>query len=136
MTAQRGRDMLVKIANLAGDYITVAGLRTKTLTFNASTVDITDHDSVNQWRELLPGSGVKTADISGAGVFKDADSDALVRTAFFEQSQLLCRFVLPDFGQIEGAFLINRLSFAGTFGGEATYEISFSSAGAANFAAI
>ncbi|MEP6342527.1 MAG: phage major tail protein, TP901-1 family [Maricaulaceae bacterium] len=118
MTAQRGRDMLVKIQNIAGDYITVAGLRTKTLTFNASTVDVTDHESVNQWRELLPGSGVKTADISGAGVFKDAESDALIRTAFFDQSQLSCRFVLPDFGQVDGVFLINRLSFAGTFGGE------------------
>lgn len=136
MTAQRGRDMLVKIRSLTGDYITVAGLRTKTLTFNAGTVDVTDHESVDQWRELLPGSGVKTADISGSGVFKDAESDALIRTAFFEQSHLSCQFILPDFGRIEGEFLINRLSFAGNFGGEATYEISFSSAGVANFTVV
>ena len=136
MTAQRGRDMLVKIRNTDDAYITVAGLRSKTLVFNARTVDVTDHESVDQWRELLPGSGVKSADISGSGIFKDAESDALIRAAFFEQRTLACQFILPDFGNIEGSFLINRLSFAGNFAGEATYEISFSSAAAASFTAI
>jgi len=102
MTAQRGRDMLVKIRNNDNVFITVAGLRSN----------------------------------SGSGIFRDAESDALMRTAFFEQRTLNCQFILPDFGRIEGEFLINRLSFAGNFGGEATYEISFSSAGAASFAAI
>ena len=136
MTAQRGRDMLVKIRNNDNVFITVAGLRSKSLVFNARTIDVTDHESVDQWRELLPGSGVKSADISGSGIFRDAESDALMRTAFFEQRTLNCQFILPDLGRIEGEFLINRLSFAGNFAGEATYEISFSSAGAASFAAI
>ena len=112
MTAQRGRDMLVKIRNEASEFITVAGLRSKTLTFNARTIDVTDHDSADQWRELLPGSGVKSADISGTGIFKDAQSDALVRQAFFNQSPLACQFILPGFGRVEGDFIINRLSFA------------------------
>ena len=136
MTAQRGRDMLVKIRNNENAFITVAGLRSKSLVFNARTIDVTDHESVDQWRELLPGSGVKSADISGSGIFRDAESDALMRSAFFEQRTLNCQFILPDFGRIEGEFLINRLSFAGNFAGEATYEISFSSAGAAQFVAI
>jgi len=136
MTAQRGRDMLVKIRNNENAFITVAGLRSKSLVFNARTVDVTDHESVDQWRELLPGSGVKSADISGSGIFRDAESDALMRSAFFEQRTLNCQFILPDFGRIEGEFLINRLSFAGNFAGEATYEISFSSAGAAQFVAV
>ena len=136
MTAQRGRDMLVKIRNNENAFITVAGLRSKSSVFNARTIDVTDHESVDQWRELLPGSGVKSADISGSGIFRDAESDALMRSAFFEQRTLNCQFILPDFGRIEGEFLINRLSFAGNFAGEATYEISFSSAGAAQFVAI
>jgi len=136
MTAQRGRDMLVKIRSTDNNFITVAGLRSKTLAFNARTIDVTDHESIDQWRELLPGSGVKSAEISGSGIFKDAESDAIMRMAFFEQKRINCQFILPDFGQIEGDFLINRLSFAGNFAGEATYEISFSSAGAASFTAI
>jgi len=136
MTAQRGRDMLVKIRDEAGAFMTVAGLRSKTLTFNARTIDVTDHDSADQWRELLPGSGVKSADISGTGIFKDAQSDSVVRRAFFDQATLVCQFILPGFGRIEGDFLINRLSFAGNFAGEATYEISFTSAGVAGFTAL
>ena len=114
MTAQRGRDMLVKIQNETGEFITVAGLRTKTLNLNARLVDITDHESTDQWRELLPGSGVKTAEITGTGVFRDAQSDAILRDAFFNQHHLLAQFILPDFGMITGSFLLTRLSFAGS----------------------
>src|SRR5262245_35780818 len=39
MTAQKGKDLLIKIADGAG-YATVAGLRTRRLAFNAETVDV------------------------------------------------------------------------------------------------
>jgi len=71
MSAQRGGDMLLKIKNNAGDYVTVAGLRTKTLRLNARPVDVTDTASEG-WKELLPGAGMRTAEISGNGVFRDA----------------------------------------------------------------
>ena len=86
MAAQNGRDMLVKIKNSAGDFVTLAGLRSKAFRLNAQAVDITNTDSAQGWKELLPGAGVKSAEISGAGVFRDTESDALARTAFFEQS--------------------------------------------------
>ena len=41
MTAQKGKDLLVKITDGAGGFVTVAGLRTRRLAFNAETVDIT-----------------------------------------------------------------------------------------------
>ena len=56
MSAQRGGDMLLKIKNDAGTYVTVAGLRTKTLRLNARPVDVTDTASQG-WKELLPGQG-------------------------------------------------------------------------------
>lgn len=136
MSAQRGRDMLVKIRNESGDFVTIAGLRSKNLRLNARSVDITNSDSAEAWRELLPGAGVKSADISGSGVFRDAQSDALARTAFFEQSAEVFQFIIPDFGIIEGPFQISTLSFSGTFNGEASYEIALSSAGAPSFTAI
>ena len=136
MSAQAGRDLLVKIKNDAGDFITVAGLRTKTLRFNARTVDVTDSESLAAWRELLPGAGTKSVEISGAGVFRDKASDALARAAFFDQSLIDTQIIIPDFGIIEGPFLVASLSYAGTFNGEASYELSFQSAGAANFMAI
>ena len=71
MTAQKGKDLLVKIAG-GGGYTTVAGLRTRRLAFNAETVDITHAESANRWRELLDGAGIKRASVSGRGLFKDA----------------------------------------------------------------
>ena len=55
MTVQKGKDLLVKIADGAG-YTTIAGLRTRRLAFNAESVDVTE--SANRWRELLDGAGV------------------------------------------------------------------------------
>ena len=136
MAAQNGRDMLVKIKNSAGEFVTLAGLRSKAFRLNAQAVDITNTDSAQGWKELLPGAGVKSAEISGAGVFRDTESDALARTAFFEQSVETYRFILPDFGIIEGPFLLTSLSYAGTYQGEATYELTLMSAGAPSFSVL
>jgi TP901-1 family phage major tail protein len=112
MTAQKGKDLLVKIADGSG-YTTVAGLRTRRLAFNAESVDITHAESVNRWRELLDGAGVKRASISGRGLFKDAASDALLRQAFFNGSVVGYQIVIPTFGTVQGPFQIAGLEFAG-----------------------
>src|SRR3954469_7120239 len=78
MAAQKGKDLLVKIFD-GTSFVTVAGLRTRRLSFNAETVDITHAESAGQWRELLAGAGIKRASISGRGLFKDASTDALMR---------------------------------------------------------
>lgn len=134
MSAQRGSQMLLKIKDGAG-YATVAGLRTKTLRLNARPVDVTDTSSQG-WKELLPGAGIRTAEISGTGVFRDAGSDALIRAAFFEQAAQDCQFVIPDFGTVTGAFLVTGLSYAGSYNGEAQFELSLSSAGVPEFAPL
>jgi TP901-1 family phage major tail protein len=133
MSAQKGKDLLIKIADGPG-FTTVAGLRTRRLAFNAETVDITHSESVGRWRELLEGAGVKRAGVSGRGLFKDAASDALVRQTFFDGAVKNYQIVIPDFGTVEGAFQITSLEFAGEHNGEVTYELSLESAGALTFA--
>ena len=44
MAAQKGKDLLVKVDDGTGNFVTVAGLRTRRLSLNASTVDATDSD--------------------------------------------------------------------------------------------
>src|SRR3990172_9821018 len=84
MTAQKGKDLLLKVdSDGAGDFVTVAGLRARNLSFNAATVDVTDQESSGRWRELLEGAGIKTARIAGSGIFKDASSDETLRQYFF-----------------------------------------------------
>ena len=132
MVAQRGRDFLLKVLN-GSQYETVAGLRSRKLAFNAQTVDVTDGESTGRWRELLAGAGVQRAAISGAGLFKDAASDGLIRTAFFAGQALACQVIIPDFGTIAGPFLISALDYSGDYNGELTFEIALESAGAVSF---
>ncbi|MGA7532964.1 MAG: phage major tail protein, TP901-1 family [Pseudolabrys sp.] len=132
MTAQKGKDLLVKIAG-GGGYTTVAGLRTRRLAFNAETVDITHAESANRWRELLDGAGIKRASVSGRGLFKDAASDALMRQAFFAGSVVSHQIVIPDFGTVQGPFQITSLEIAGEHNGEVTYDRSLESAGELTF---
>jgi TP901-1 family phage major tail protein len=134
MAAQKGKDLLVKIHD-GSEYVTVAGMRSRRIAFNAETVDVTHAESAGRWRELLEGAGVKRASIAGRGLFKDAASDALIRQAFFDGAVKDCQIVIPDFGAIEGAFQIASLEFAGEHNGEVTYELSLESAGALTFTA-
>jgi TP901-1 family phage major tail protein len=135
MTAQRGKDILLKIEGAPGVFTTVAGLRARTISLNARTVDATDGDSTGRWRELLGGAGVKSAAVAGQGIFRDAVSDALIREAFFDQSARTWRLIVPDFGTLEGPFLVGALEYAGEHEGEATFAISLASAGEVTFGA-
>ena len=75
MTAQKGRDLLLKLDTTgAGVFQTVAGLRANALSFNAESVDVTHQESAGAWRELLAGAGLKSASARGQGIFKDAAS--------------------------------------------------------------
>ncbi|MGL5447637.1 MAG: phage major tail protein, TP901-1 family [Rhabdaerophilum sp.] len=136
MAAQRGKDILLKLANSSAQFVTVAGLRTRRLALNAETVDITHSESSGRWRELLDGAGVRRASLTGSGIFKDDASDALVRQVFFDGAIREWQVVLPDFGTVTGAFQITSLDYRGEHSGEVTFEIAMESAGALTFAAL
>ena len=137
MAAQNGKDLLVKI-DMTGDglFETAAGLRATRLSLNAETVDVTSLESTGGWRELLGGAGVKTAAISGSGVFKDEATDERARQIFFDGETPGFQVIVPGFGTIEGPFQITAIEYAGSHNGEATYELSLASAGALSFVAL
>jgi TP901-1 family phage major tail protein len=134
MAAQKGKDLLVKMHD-GSSYVTVAGLRSRRIAFNAETVDITHAESAGRWRELLDGAGIKRAGVSGRGLFKDAATDALMRQTFFDGAVKTCQVVIPDFGVVQGPFQITSLEFAGEHDGEVTYDMTLESAGELTFAA-
>lgn len=137
MTAQKGKDVLIKLdEDGLGSFVTVAGLRTKRLAFNSETVDVTDADSAGRWRELLAGSGMQRASLGGSGIFKDAASDARMRTAFFNGEIIDWQLVIPDFGTVEGPFQITALEYSGNHDGEVAFELTLESAGALTFGAM
>jgi len=136
MAAQRGKDILIKIDDGTGQFVTLAGLRTRRLTLNAESVDVTHSESAGRWRELLDGAGIKRANITGGGVFRDVASDALARQVFFDGLIRNFQLILPDFGTITGLFQITSLDYRGEHAGEVTFEIAMESAGALAFAAL
>ncbi|SMX42047.1 phage major tail protein, TP901-1 family [Actibacterium lipolyticum] len=137
MAAQNGKDLLIKL-DLTGDgqFETIAGLRATRINFNAEQVDVTSLESQGGWRELLSGAGVKSAGISGSGVFKDEGTDERARQIFFDGETPGFQVIIPDFGVVEGPFQVTSIEYAGSHNGEATYELSLASAGALNFTAL
>ena len=136
MAAQSGKALLVKV-DMTGDglFESAAGLRATRISFNAESVDVTSLGSAGGWRELLAGAGVKTASISGSGIFRDAETDERMRQVFFDGETPKFQVIIPSFGTIEGAFQITSIEYAGTFDGYATYEMSLTSAGQISFVA-
>lgn len=136
MAAKRGRDLLLKFdPERRGAFQTVAGLRTRRLAFDAQTVDVTDGASAGRWRELLAAAGVRRAAVAGAGIFKDAASDAAIRAAFFAGTIGDWSLVVPGLGTVSGSFQITELVYGGAHDGEVTFEIALESAGAVAFEA-
>ncbi len=137
MTAQNGKDLLIKIdMDGVGTFETLAGLRASRISFNSQTVDATSLESAGGWRELLAGGGVKSASISGSGIFRDETTDERARQIFFAGEIPRFQVIIPDFGVVEGGFQITSIEYSGQYDGEAVYELSMSSASALTFSAI
>lgn len=137
MAVQNGKDLLVKLDMTgAGQFETIAGLRATRISFNAEPVDVTSLESQGGWRELLAGAGVRSASISGSGVFRDANTDERARQIFFDGEVPGFQVIIPDFGIVEGPFQISSIEYAGSHNGEATYELTLASAGALTFTAL
>ncbi|MFT4013191.1 MAG: phage major tail protein, TP901-1 family [Paracoccus sp. (in: a-proteobacteria)] len=137
MAVQNGRDLLIKM-DMTGDgqFETIAGLRASRISFNAETVDVTSIESEGRWRELLGGAGVRSASISGSGVFRDGTTDERARQVFFDGEVPNFQVVIPDFGTVQGSFQITSLEYSGSYNGEATYEVTMASAGVISFVSL
>lgn len=137
MGAQNGKDLLVKVDMTGGgQFDTIAGLRATRVSFNAESVDVTSLESQGGWRELLAGAGVRSANISGSGVFRDATTDERARQLFFDGETPDFQVIIPDFGIVEGPFQVTSIEYAGSHNGEATYEMALASAGELIFTAL
>ncbi|MEO1568248.1 MAG: phage major tail protein, TP901-1 family [Pseudomonadota bacterium] len=136
MAGQKGRDVLIKLSDGSGGFLTAAGIRTTRFVCTSAGVESTNADSIDAWRELLVGAGVKTVSVQGNGVFKSAVSDSRLRSLFFDGSHDVFRLIIPGFGTLEGPFHVASLTFSGAYDGEAQFGITLESAGPISFTAI
>ena len=133
MPAQKGKDLLLKMDDGTGTFVTIGGIRTKRLALNAQTIDVTSADSINQWRELLTGGGVRRSSLTGGGIFKDQASDILLRQTFFNGAVMNWQIIIPGFGTIAGPYQISALDYRGDYNAEVTFEMTLESGGALTF---
>ena len=130
MAAQKGKDLLIKIdVTGTGAYTTFAGLRSSRISFNSETVDITNIASQGGWRELLPSTGIRSASVSGSGVFLDGPTSTTAWSYFFAATLPDYEIIVPGLGTFRGKFQITSMEYAGTYDGEATYDITLTSGG-------
>ncbi len=138
MAAQKGSAIVVSFKDDAGSpaYNVIGGFRTRNISFNAEAVDITNANSTGIWRELLNEAGVRSASLSGEGVFVDDAAAEAVRDAFFENELRDAKILIPDFGTFEGQWKVTALQLAGEYNREVTHSMTLESAGAITFTAV
>ena len=136
MAAQTGRAIQIR-ADIAADdnFVSIGGMRSKSITMNEEEVDVSDSDSTDRFRELLAGAGIRTVGISGSGVFKDSSSEQQLMTWFLAGTHGEYEFFIPDFGTLKGFFQISSLEYSGEYNGEAQFSVTFANAGDVNFTA-
>lgn len=137
MGRQRGRDVLISIGDDEEPeaFVLIAGIRARTINLTAGLIEATTAQRAQAWREVIAGAGVKRAEVAGAGVFKDAMSDALIRVTFFAGRAPAFEPAIPDFGVMREPVVIVELTYAGDHDGEVTFAIRLASAGVVIFEA-
>jgi len=113
------QDTLIKMADDKGSLKTFAGIRVKSMNFNAWHTGFTPQ-VFSDWHRFFPDDDLKTIGL-------------LARRMFFEQYAKHCQFVFPRLGLIDGAFKLASMSYAGYFSGDAAYEMQFNSDGDVRF---
>lgn len=139
MAKQLGRAMLLKIRNVGDtDYISLAGLNSKSLTINNNPIDVTTPDATTPggalWTELLDGA--KNVSVSGDGIFVDEAAELQLNTvAMASPPAVDFEITIPDFGTFTGTFHVTSLEYGGETEGGQTFSLSLASSGEIPFAA-
>ena len=140
MAKQLGRSLLIKIGDGAGSeaFTAIAGLNSKSITINNSSIDVTTPDATTPggalWASRL--NGLKSMSISGDGIFLDESAQEGRLNTIAMQADPVANFelVVPDFGTYSGEFRVTSLEFGGETEGAATFFLSLESNGTVTYA--
>lgn len=120
----------------AGTYAAFGGLLSKSIRMSSAVIDITDGDSTDLFQELLSGGGAKSMEISGSGHFNDDAAIERARSLFLTGTLEKFRFLIPDWGTVEGDFAITSLEFSGGHDSAVANSISVMSSGKPTWTAV
>lgn len=135
MAANSGKSFLVRLKDNSASpaFFAVAGMRTKQLDINNEIVDITNSDSVLQFREILDGNGVASMSASGSGVLNDKVTHGEIVEAAIDRTLRDGEITVPGLGKFTGKFRVSKYSGKGEYNGAVMFDLSLESSGVITF---
>ena len=138
MAKQLGRSFLLKVGDGAASevFTALAGINSKSITINNSSIDVTTPDASSPGGVLFAQSlnGLKSMSVSGDGIFLDETAEARLNTVAMQADPVAnFELVVPDFGTFAGEFRVASLEFGGETEGGVTFSISLESNGTVTF---
>ena len=117
-------------------FKSTGGLRSKSLSFSAEGVDITNEES-DEWKVMLDKAGMRSLEISGSGVYNNYPVFQTLVDKFLANELTCLMFVEVKTGKLyEGCFKLTSLEISGDYDAESNYSISAASSGPVNIAVI
>lgn len=131
MTEQTGRNILLKVGDDGSDahFVTLGGLRAKTITINNTPVDVSNAD-YGRWRKLLEGAGMSSISISGSGVFENDTAIQDMEDYAFDKSINTFQMVFGNGKTIELEAMVTQFQYTGDHDNAQMYSVSLESSGA------
>ena len=138
MAKQLGRSFLLKVGDGEASevFTALAGINSKSITINNSSIDVTTPDASSPGGVLFAQSlnGLKSMSVSGDGIFLDETAEARLNTVAMQADPVAnFELVVPDFGTFAGEFRVASLEFGGETEGGVTFSISLESNGTVTF---
>jgi len=138
MAKQLGRSFLLKVGDGATSevFTALAGINSKSITINNSSIDVTTPDASSPGGVLFAQSlnGLKSMSVSGDGIFLDETAEARLNTVAMQADPVAnFQMVVPDFGTFAGEFRVASLEFGGETEGGVTFSTSLESNGTVTF---
>lgn len=131
----RGDAIVIKKGTSSAGTAIAAG-RTKSISLNSETVDVTTADDTNKWRQLLAGAGIKTMSVTMSGVIKDVATHDQMVDDQIAQTVDAYGIVVGTLGTFDGNFQLTSIELNGDHNGEAQYTITLESGGDITYAAV
>ena len=139
MPKYSGKDFAVKRGNADGPpetFTTIAAMRSKSMSLNDETVDVTTSDDM-PWRRLLGGaSGVKSMSISLQGMLTDSATHENLKTDFFNSVISNYELVNGLGEKFAGSFQVASIEESGEYNGAQQISITLESAGVITYTAV
>lgn len=116
------------VAQTCAAFVSVGGIRSKSISFSSEGIDITSHDS-DEWQKFLDAAGARALAISGSGVYTNQGNFVYVEEQAYANNLMELMFIdVSTFKCTWSYFKVTAVEQAGDYNAEGTFSITANSA--------